>query len=546
VLVGLPEWMRSRRGGAPLLVVAPHGGISDRDLLVPPSAPSRSNDLHTASLAEALAARLDASLLANAARDRNQLDLNRVDEVLARAPWFVEAIAEHVERILGRHEVAEVLFVHGWHIVQPKCDVGVGASLEPSRATALAEKLTVPPDYVASRLEPLREGCRRAGIASAYGERWPAAHRNNLMQVFRQVSSRPLPGAAARLAAWARSRRLAAAQLELGAPVRWPGAMRDAFVDAVAAAWRPTLPPPTCAAMPDDAAAAGAGYGAAMAPIRAEPAALQAYDPDAGDGGLGIAAAMGPMPGGRLGARLVLFPGRRRLVLFTGEEREPAQGRVGGLEMTARRGSLAVRFRGPALLAPDAARHFRSERDQARARVVSLVLDLEAESGEGAGFGAVAGAAEIDGRRVAIETHGFTAVAPSRGAPDGTGAWTRLAASFGRSLGLAIRMCTPAGTLDGERFVASRPERLRQARALSWPRQPRPPEPFAVAVGGDRLACRPRDHLSWLRPLPQSGWARVTLGVAAFELESGERGGGLYEHVERARSASADDSGSAG
>ena len=76
----LPSWCRSVPARGPALVIAPHGGLCALDLLAPaPSTSLRGNDLHTGELAALLAARLDASLLANVASDRNDLDLNRVD-----------------------------------------------------------------------------------------------------------------------------------------------------------------------------------------------------------------------------------------------------------------------------------------------------------------------------------------------------------------------------------------------------------------------------------------------------------------------------------
>jgi hypothetical protein len=357
------------------------------------------------------------------------------------------------------------------------------------------------------------------------------------MQLFRQRSTRQLAGAAERIATWARSGRVAATQLELGAPIRWPGTVRDAFAEAVRRAF--------CAPLAREAQAVLAAEASRLDATRddrrhgaGDGCSLQAYDPRAGRDGLGLAAAMGAMPDGRTGARLVLFPGGQRLVLVTGEEPGPPSGRVGGLEMEPSDGALHLRFRGPALLAPDASRHFRSEREQAKARVVAVEAELEWTAIGSGPFGALVGRVTIDGDLRRIATEGFTAMPPSRGAPEG-GAWTRLAASFGRDLGLALALRTPSGGVEGERFAAAAREPVRAPDAVARPPRVRPPHPFEVDLGPERLACRPRTHLSWLRPIGPQRWARVTLGVAGYALSGGDLGSGLYEHVERVAPAPA-------
>ena len=159
-----------------MLVIAPHGGISDADLLSAEAAGRRGNDLHTADLARELAARLEGSALINATRDRNWLDLNRLRDVVDRAPWFLDAIDEHVDRILTRHSSALILLVHGWHVGQARCDLGIGASLgSAEEAAARADVLTVSPGFVCGRLETFRRALGSAGVLATYGERWPAA-----------------------------------------------------------------------------------------------------------------------------------------------------------------------------------------------------------------------------------------------------------------------------------------------------------------------------------------------------------------------------------
>ena len=106
-----PSWFQSIPGSSNVLVLAPHGGITEGSLLEASAVGRSGNDLHTAALAEEFAARLGASALINPCFDRNVLDLNRVKDVRTRAPWFLEQIEESLDPILARHPRAVLLFV---------------------------------------------------------------------------------------------------------------------------------------------------------------------------------------------------------------------------------------------------------------------------------------------------------------------------------------------------------------------------------------------------------------------------------------------------
>src|SRR5216684_8405960 len=117
-------WLEIIDGGAPLLLIAPHGGragAAARATLHP-----KVNDLETATITRELAARLNATALINAGMDRNELDCNRVAQVAAREPWLLELIADEVAGIVERHQRATVLIVHGWNIIEPRVDLGFG------------------------------------------------------------------------------------------------------------------------------------------------------------------------------------------------------------------------------------------------------------------------------------------------------------------------------------------------------------------------------------------------------------------------------------
>lgn len=535
----LPSWCRSVPARGPALVIAPHGGLCARDLLAPaPSTSLRGNDLHTGELAQLLAARLDASLLANVASDRNDLDLNRVDEVCARAPWFLDAIAEHLERIVAEHGRALVLFVHGWQIVEPRCDVGIGARLADAHdAAARAARLTVSPGFVTGTLEALREHGAVRGLRTTYGLRWPAQSPNNVMQLFRRSADGASPHGANAIVEIAASGRVEAVQLELGAPLRYPGSWREAVLDAAASAfggWMAADPAPRVGV------ATANGREDAPAPPRTSErpppprgAALQVFDGKTHDDGLGIVVGLGAMSPRELGARLLLLPGGQRMLLFTGHERigPGANDRVGGLEARSQAGGMTVRFRGPVLDLPDASRHFRFEAAQLDAQVADLELELHFAARGESGYGSVEGEARLAGRTWRIDAHGFTEPVLARPvAPSGS---LRLTASFGGALGVTAEV---AGPRHGARvrYLTNGGAREHEVADTTVPRVIVPgrlADAFEVrAQDGPSLRCRPLGHVTILRPGPGGRPLHVTFGAARFALDDGTQGGGFYEH----------------
>src|SRR5215470_17146248 len=230
---GVPTWCEWGSGQSAMLVVAPHGGRRTRIVRLPDGGGPKVNDLHTADLARCLAERLDASFIVNTKLDRNELDLNRLSQVLRNAPWFLQLLQHTLTAILARHPVAEVLFVHGWNVTQARCDVGIGVTLEDETAAeGRGDVLTVSAEYVRERLAALRAACHDAGVLATYGERYPARHPNNALQLFRRRPARTDDASAQRIADWAAADRVQAVQLEVGVPLRWPGPHRERFITA--------------------------------------------------------------------------------------------------------------------------------------------------------------------------------------------------------------------------------------------------------------------------------------------------------------------------
>jgi hypothetical protein len=505
-------------GSGHVLVVAPHGGL--RAIAAPHQ---RTNDLHSGDLAEAIADALDASWLVNHGLDRNVLDLNRVSEVRDRAPWFAECLGEALQRILSRHEVACVVFVHGWHVMQPRCDIGVGARLDgPAEADAKAELLTASPSWLREHVEPLRSACSALGIRATYGERWPGAHPNNLLQAFRRKPRRSQGGVLAGLARHAASGRVEAMQLELGAPLRWPGRLRDEFVGICARALGARSPAPE---LPLEVET--------VPPPRPSPhrtaasrAALQIHDPRAGTHGIGIIAGIAHLPDGATGARLVLFPGGSRMAIFVGHARGHGPLAVDGLRIEPRPdGGLELSFEGHALLAEDAASYFRDERAQAAAQLVAVAATLSYQPIEASGYGRVDGRVALAGRSLGVE----------RG---------RLHDAVPRTVAVGVALAHPCPGVvrrsrrhrrgHGRRGPPPRGRRLRVARARGAARRARPREwrLRARICGGGAPRVSSAEPGPGLAIAPRRRSGAGDLRVARFRWSRGGEGSGFYERVE--------------
>ncbi|HUY19248.1 MAG TPA: hypothetical protein VMV15_08480, partial [Candidatus Binataceae bacterium] len=222
----IPDWLEVMDGGAPILLIAPHGGRAAPDshgLLAP-----RVNDLHTAELTRELAGRLDAVALINAGMDRNLVDCNRLGQVAARAPWLLAMIAERLERMVAEQGRALVLAIHGWNLVEPRVDIGVGLT---ERGGALAPPrdahVSVSDRFLSGTLRTLIDRLGRAGIVSTFGMRYPAGGAQNLVQACTGRHLRSEVAALRRIAALGARGVIEAVQLELSIALRFPGALRD-------------------------------------------------------------------------------------------------------------------------------------------------------------------------------------------------------------------------------------------------------------------------------------------------------------------------------
>ncbi len=386
-------WLEMHEGDAPLLLIAPHGGqagTAARAMLHP-----KVNDLHTADITRELSRRLGAGAIINHGMDRNRLDLNRVNQVIDEAPWMLELVAERLERIVARHPRATVLLVHGWNVIEPRVDLGVGLksagdTLRPARGAHLSASES----FINGVLLDFSERLRRDGILASFGLRYPGGAANNLLQAFMQRHAGSPVGALRRLAALNARGALEAVQLELSVALRLPGRLRARALDAIAetfgrnghdasaARGRRIIVAPageagSAHATPSATASRVARPAAAPSAAMALRVGLEFYDPEAQVGAM-ASFDLGP---GAAGARVMALVGRERIALFTAEGRvERARDRLalGPLTLAASSGRLIFEFRGPAVVVDDGSAYLSVERALARAALHD-VMELRAE-----------------------------------------------------------------------------------------------------------------------------------------------------------------------
>lgn len=498
-----------------MLVVAPHGGTSTEDLLTSASAGRRGNDLHTGDLAHDLARALGASVVVNDVVDRNELDLNRVSDVVRRAPWFLRELERQLDRILSLHPTALVLFVHGWHVEQARCDLGVGASLEHvAEAGGKADVLTVRPESLTGPVEAFRRELERAGVLTTYGDRWPAAHRNNMMRLFRtRPDERDL---SPRIAGWVGDGRVDAVQLELGAPLRWPGPQRRQLV--------------ACAARTLGGNAAGAAADGAAEPSVAETESfdrptsrmLQVFDASCGEDGLGVVVGAMHLPGRDVGARLQLFPGGQRMGIFVGHGRVEGALGVPDLYFHETPDGFDVAFDGRVLEAADAAAYFQNEATRVHAKLRPAVVRLSFRESAG-GVGRVEGEVALEGRTYRVEAPGFADARslPGRGGRPGT----QLVAAFDDAPALRVH-----GPAEEGAWRVSRLEGREWSDVEHTGRLRSGAEELRIELdGASAVTAQVRTQAALLRPIGPRQYVHTTFGLARVRLGEGQDGVGFFE-----------------
>ncbi len=408
-----PSWLAIHRGNRPLVLFAPHGGRRHA-----PREPGKHkvNDLHTAELTRELAARWDATALVNDSRDRNELDLNRISEVRRHAPWLPELLAELLAAMVDEHGTATLLVIHGWNAVQTVCDVGMGVVDREGRCVvATGGGCTASADFIASKIRRLQQRAAAAEIAVTIGARYPAAHHNNLLQLFTAAHRDDEDGAIRTLARLAGEGRVAAAQLELGIPLRWPGRFRNAFAAALEDVFTsaPDLDVPATARTRGTATIAAPTTSAAPARRAGEPRSAVSL---ASMHSRGLQFVAGDLLGftsidangsRSTGGRLLLSPRPGTLALFTGElirRRDPPWTVPGLRYVDEPGGGWRVRYDGPMLDFPTLTPFLDLEQGLARGALIETAVDLaftpaRPDAREPRRFGTVAGTIVLGGEQ---------------------------------------------------------------------------------------------------------------------------------------------------
>ena len=358
----LPPWMHFIDGEAPILFVAPHGGRRPADAPIKDSI--KVNDLHTAELTAELADRTQGYALINQALDRNEIDLNRISQVRVRAAWFLEALVELVSSLMERHGGVRVFFIHGWNVVQPVCDLGMGLR-QRGEHIAPASKYAAPTlssTFFNSVVMPFRTTALEAGIDVAIGRRYPAADKENVMQLFSVRFAQDQSPLIRSLADFSKQGKIEAVQLELGVGLRWPGSERERFVEifcqTMANGFSFTqekqetkflaLPISTPTTITKPALnGASATFSSSSEPMRY---GLHFHDPLSGLGIMGGIEFGGGQP--THSGRLMLSLGGTEMALFTGEDvarHEPGRIQVGGLIWHAESDGFSLTYHGPVM-----------------------------------------------------------------------------------------------------------------------------------------------------------------------------------------------------
>jgi hypothetical protein len=392
--IGTPaseSWLEVIDADSSILLIAPHGGRAEprtRSMLNP-----KVNDLHTADITRGLATRLGASALINVAMDRNRLDCNRLSQIIERAPWLLEMIAERVSSIVERHGRITVLLIHGWNIIEPRLDFGLGlrtsgGELRPPGSACVSAC----DDFIHGALAGLAARLHQHGIKPTYGMRYPGGGLQNLLQAF-TARHRESPNAALRSISEISVRGVVdAAQLELSVALRMPGALRarceDAIAEVFSADGAETIAPHTSIVVNREPRppVVRSEIGAAATVAAPGRIGIEFYDPIAHFGAM----ASFDIGGAGMGARIMMLFDGNHAALFTAEGRPARSASAvthGPLSLRRDGESIVLAFRGPAVIVPDATAYLSIERALASGRLdgeseVDVRFEIDRAGGE--------------------------------------------------------------------------------------------------------------------------------------------------------------------
>lgn len=550
--------MTYRDGEAPIVLVAPHGGRRPADAPIRDSL--KVNDLYTAELTTLLAARTGSYALINQAGDRNDLDLNRISQVRARAPWFLDALVELLSALVARHDAVRVFFIHGWNVVQPVCDLGMGLK-QRGNQVVLASKAAAPTlsaAFFTDVVLPFRTTALTQGIDVALGRRYPAADKDNLMQIFSaRFAADPSPPIRA-LAAFSLQQQVNAVQLELGVGLRWPGAERDRFIDVfcqtlgkhapLTQSKGQDFPAIPLFQQPRLIAAQLNGSPLSLHPTP-EPRrlGLHFHDPLSGLGVMGGIEFSSSAP--THSGRLMLSLGGTEMVLFTGEDEATADSgrvRVGGFVWQSEADGLAISYRGPVMRFSHPQAFIRLEEGLAASWVEPAEITLRLTLPPGFGTSSLPlflahlrGEVRLRDRLCVLDAWGFLDMLKS----EETGRLLPrrlLSLPFGPDLGIFLSWVeTPNGPRSsGVIYHHGTPHPVRpedwelrytfeQGRPTAFHLSLTPPQPLTLHCSGETVTAIPI-----VRHAPQGSALAVTFGLSRTVWQ-GREARGVYEFSER-------------
>jgi hypothetical protein len=560
------SWLEVIDADSPLLLIAPHGGRAEprtRSILNP-----KVNDLHTADITRGLAVRLGASALINVAMDRNRLDCNRLSQIVERAPWMLELLAERVSAIVARHGRATVLLIHGWNIIEPRLDFGLGVrhldgELRPSGAACVSAS----DDFINGPLAGLAERLHRHGIKPTYGMRYPGGGLQNLLQAF-TARHRQSPHAAVRSICETAMRGLIdAAQLELSVSVRMPGELRARCEDAIAEVFsgnghsqvsRPAIAINRRPRPPVVKKEVGAAATVSM-PGRV---GIEFYDPAARIGAM----ASFDVGGAGMGARIMMLFDHHRAALFTAEGRPARSANAvthGPLSLRRDGNSIVLAFRGPAVIVPDSCAYLSIERALASGRLdgnteVELRFEIDRAGGDfdfdqilsaagttqttpSAAFGRIAGVVCIDGATRTVNGFARAGISFTGLGPQKFFARRMIWASFEdqhapRALEARAVETGGASANQSARILGAdgwSPCELRELAIETSAVEEPPHRIFASLTRADSSACELEGDVECFIPLsrpgPENSRIYTSLGFARFRAGA-HRGAGMFEY----------------
>jgi hypothetical protein len=366
----MEQWLEIVEGDAPVLLIAPHGGRAGA--AAEATLHPKVNDLETADITRVLAARLDATALINSGMDRNEIDCNRLAQLTSRAPWILDLIADRIEQIIARHGRATVLLIHGWNIIEPRVDFGLGLREAAGRLRPPnGAHVSASDRFINGQLAELAARLRAVNILPSFGMRYPGGAAQNLLQAFTPRHRSSDITAIQRLAAIAESGAIDALQLEMSVAVRLPGALRERNIEAISHVFSqpangtvgsPSSIPIVRETPPSPKKAVAAATGP---PLRV---GIEFYDPAVQAGGM-ASFDFGP---GAAGARIMVLFDRRRVALFTAEGkslRSADRVSLGPLTLTVGARDAEFTFSGPAAVVDDGTAYLSVEHALAKSHI---------------------------------------------------------------------------------------------------------------------------------------------------------------------------------